>query len=112
MSATYYNPADAMINDHPRMKPVIKEISDRMREAGFNYDLLDDIEPDLRRRLFAITEGGTIPVDQLAPESLAALKELQDYERKVAKLCWELESKVFDPVEEEIEKEFFSRRSK
>ena len=56
------------------------------------------------------TAGGTIPVDKMSPEQLAALKKLQDYERRVAVKNFELEEEIFDPVEERIENEMFARK--
>ncbi|MEE9269249.1 MAG: hypothetical protein V3V49_03225, partial [Candidatus Krumholzibacteria bacterium] len=72
----------------------------------------DEVEPDIRERLAALTSGGTIPVEKMSPEQRAALKKLQDYERRVAAKNFELEEEVFDPVEAKIEKEMFARKVK
>lgn len=112
LKVTYYNPLDAMINEDSRMTGALKEFSDEMRKAGFDYGHPDDVEPDIRKRLYAITGGATIPVEKLSPEAQAALKELQAYEHAVAVLTFELERKIVDPVEDRIEKELYARPPK
>ncbi|HXV63553.1 MAG TPA: hypothetical protein VEK15_22820 [Vicinamibacteria bacterium] len=110
LKSTYYNPKDALINKDPRMVEALKEFSARMREAGYDYDHPDDVEPDIRKRLYEITGGGTVPVEALSAAKKAKLEELQTYERAVAKLTHQLEGTVFDPVEDRIEREMFARR--
>ena len=46
----------------------------------------------------------------MSPEQLAALKKLQDYERRVAALDFKLAEEVFDPVEEKITREMYPRK--
>lgn len=110
LRANYYNPKDALTNKDPRMVAALKKIAAAYRKAGFDYNHPDDAEPDIRKRLYEITGGGTVPVEKLSPEALAALKKLQAYERAVAVLTYELESKVFDPVEDRIHREMYARR--
>jgi hypothetical protein len=110
LKATYYNPKDALINKDPRMVKTLKKIAEAYREARYDYNHTDDVESDIRRRLYEITGGGSVPVEQLSPEARAALKKLQAYERAVAVLTHQLESKVFDPVEARIERELYARR--
>lgn len=109
LKATYYNPKDALLNEDPRMKAALRKYADEMSDAGFVYNHPDEVEPDVRERLNTLTSGGTIPAEQMLPEQLAALKELQDYELRVAKKNFELEGDVIDPVAEEIEEEMFAR---
>ena len=68
----------------------------------------DDVEPDIRNRLAALTGGGTILLENMLPEQQAALKELQTYERRVAAKNFELAEKLFEPVEAEILKEMYA----
>ena len=109
LKATYYNPKDAMINKDPRMKAALRKYADAMRKAGYDYNHPDEVEPDVLKRLYAITDGGKIPVEKLSPEQRGALAKLQDYERMAAKTSSDLQEEYFDPVEEEIEKEHFAR---
>jgi hypothetical protein len=107
---SYYNPLDALISKDPRMRAALRKYAEAMREAGFDYTHPDEVEPDVRKSLHSITGNGTVPPDQLSPEQLAALKKLQEDERRVAVLTMELEEKLFEPVEEKIEKELFARK--
>jgi hypothetical protein len=98
-----------MINEDPRMKAALREYSEAMREAGFDYDHPDEVEADIQKRLDAITGGASVPVEGMTADQAAALKDLQDYERRVAVTNLELEEEYFEPVEERIEKEMFAR---
>lgn len=112
LKPTYYNPKDAMINGDPRMKAALREFSAAMREAGFDYSHPDDVETDIRNRLAEITGGETVPAAQMTPEQQTGLKELQEYERRVALVAFELQEEIFEPVEEQIEKEMYAREVK
>jgi hypothetical protein len=111
LAATYYNPKDAQINKDPRMKAALRKYAADMRKAGFAYDHPDEVEHDIRKRLAALTNGGTLLADQMTPAQQAALKELQDYERRVAVKNFQLSEDVIDPVAEKIEREMFARKS-
>jgi hypothetical protein len=110
LKATYFNPLDVLIANDRRMKAALREYADAMHEAGFDYNNPDEVEPDLRQRLHAITGDGTIPPEKLTPEQKDALTKLQEDERRIAVLTIELEEKFFEPVEEQIEKELFPRQ--
>jgi hypothetical protein len=109
LKESYYNPLDALISRDPRMKAALRKYAAAMREAGFDYTHPDEVEPDLRQRLHAITANGTIPPGQMSPEQLDALKKLQEDERRIAVLTIKLEEEYFEPVEEQIEEELFPR---
>jgi hypothetical protein len=81
-----------------------------MREAGFDVQDPNALEGAIQRRLDAITGGRTVPLEQLSPEQLAALEELQDYERRLAVKSLELEEAIVEPVEERVEKELLAQR--
>jgi hypothetical protein len=110
LSASYYNPQDALINNDPRMRAALAEFAREMRKAGFDYSHPDQVEPDIRARLAALTDGGTILVSVMSEEQKAALKRLQDYEMAVAVKTWRLQEEVLNPVEERIQMEMFSRK--
>jgi len=109
LHASYYNPVDAKINEDPRMKKALRQYAQEMREAGFDYSHPDEVEEDIRNRLNEITDNGTLPVAALSRERMAALLKLREYELRVAVLDAELASELFDPVEEKIQSEMFSR---
>ena len=110
LTAAYYNPKDALIARDPRMKAALREYSAAMRAAGFDNQDPDALEAEIWERLDAITGGSTVPVEELSPEQIAALEELQDYERRLATVSYELEVKLLDPVEQRIERELYARR--
>lgn len=109
MAATYYNPKDALINKDPRIKSVLRRYAIEMRKAGFDYSHPDDVTPDIGKRLNALTQDRTIPVSKMSPDQLKALRELQDFERRVTKKNFEMREKLWDPVEAQIEREMFAR---
>ncbi len=94
------------------MAKALKRFADALRKEGFNYNHPDDVEPDIRKRLDAITGGATVPIEKLSAERRGALEQLQAYERAVAVISFKLESNIFDPVEARIERELYSRRLK
>ena len=109
LSASYYNPKDAIVNKDPRMKAALRKYAAEMRKHGYDYNHPDEAEPDVRKRLETLTKGGTIAVAKMSPEQLAAFRTLQNFERRVAVKNHELAEKIFKPVEEQIEKEMFAR---
>ena len=110
MTATYYNPKDALINKDPRMKAALSKYQAEMRKAGFDFDHPDKVEHEIRKRLAALTNGGTIRVDKMSATQRAALGELQAFERKVAVKNLELSDPI-EPVKDKIEEEMFSRKA-
>jgi hypothetical protein len=110
LSSSYYNPKDALIARDPRMKAARREYAAAMRDAGFDNENPDELEMEIWQRLDAITGGSTVPLEELSPEQLAALEELQNYERRLAVTSIELEVRLLDPVEDRIERELYARR--
>jgi hypothetical protein len=109
LKASYYNPKDALIARDPRMRAALRQYAAKMREAGFDSDDPNTVEEEIRQRLDAITEGGTLLVEELSAEQQAALEELQNYERRLAVKSFELEVQLVEPVEQRVEKELFAR---
>jgi hypothetical protein len=109
-SATYYNPKDAIINKDPRMKAALRKYTEKMREAGFDYTHPDQVQLDIEKRLDGILSGPPVPFEKLSNEQQTALKKLQEYELRAAKLSVKLQEEIYDPVEEQISKEMYSRK--
>jgi len=105
LSATYLNPLDALIEQDPRMIAALEEFASCVREEGFNYSHPNEIEPDIKNRLDAITQGA--PLEALSAEARAALAELQGYERAVAALAIPCEEDILEPVQAQIERELY-----
>lgn len=110
LKAAYYNPQDALIRNDRRMKAAVAFYAREMKKAGFDYGHPDEVEPDLRTRLNAMTDNGRIPVDKLSVDQQAALKKLQAYELAVAAKSVKLQEEVLVPVEERIQEELFARK--
>lgn len=110
VKSTFYNQKDALVNKDQRMKSALAYYSREMNKAGFKYNHPDEVEPDIRERLSALTSGGTILVGKMSAEQRAALKSLQDYERRVAAKNYKFQKEVIEPVEEKILEELFARK--
>jgi hypothetical protein len=105
MSASYYNPKDAQIEQDPRVIAAIAEWSDCMREAGFDYNNPEEIESDLEDRLDAILDGAD--PETLSAPAQADLTELQGEERAVAVADLECELKTIEPAVLQVERELY-----
>ena len=92
------------------MKAALGYYQREMKKAGFDYTHPDQIEPDLRARLNALTSGGKVPLEKLSKEQLDAFKKLQAYEIAVARKSFQLQEEVLTPVEERIQQELFARK--
>lgn len=107
LKVTYLNPLDAAIDADPRMAAANERWIQCMRQGGFNYNHEKEVEPDIRSRLYAITQGQ--PIETLSPEARAALQDLQNYERALAPVADTCEAQVLDPVGDRIERELLAR---
>jgi hypothetical protein len=110
LKASYYNPQNVFINNDPRMKAALRKFAAEMKKAGFDYTHPDDVEPDIRARLAALTNGGSNLVEKMSLEQRNELNKLQNYERRVAARTYKLQEDVLTPVEERIQQELFSRK--
>lgn len=110
LKSSYYNPQNALINKDPRMKAALRKFTAEMKKSGFDYAHPDDVEPDVRARLAALTNKGTILVAKMSAEQRLQLKELQDFERRVALKSYKLQEDLISPVEESIQRELFARK--
>lgn len=110
LKPTYYNPQNALINNDPRMKAALRKFAAEMKKAGFDYTHPDEVEPDIKTRLAALTGNGTILADNLTAAQKTELKKLQDLERRVALKTHQLQEQILTPVEEKIQQELFPRK--
>jgi hypothetical protein len=110
LESNYYNPQNALIRADPRMKAALRKYAAEMKKAGFDYTHPDDVEPEVRARLAAITSDGTVAVEKMSSEQRAQLAKLQDFERRVAATDYKLQEELITPVEERIQKELFARK--
>lgn len=108
LSTTYLNPKDALIEQDPRMVTALAEFAECLRAEGFDYTYEREVEPDLKRRLYAITGGA--PIESLSADARAALTELQGFERALAVVVYDCETRILDPVEDQVERELFAGR--
>jgi hypothetical protein len=112
VKSTFYNRKDALVNKDLRMKSALSYYSREMNKLGFKYNHPDEVEPDIRQRLAALTNDGAILVEKMSPSQRAALADLQDYERRVAVANFKMQKEVIEPVEERILEEMFARKPK
>jgi hypothetical protein len=110
LKGSYYNPQNAFINNDPRMKAALRKFAAEMKRSGFDYSHPDDVEPDIRTRLAALTSNGSVVIEKMTSEQRAELKKLQDYERRVAAKTFKLQEDLLSPVEEQIQHELFARK--
>jgi len=106
MNATFLNPFDALVEKDPRMVAANTEYASCLRSAGFEYNHERDIEPDLRKKLDTIAGGQ--PLEALSSDALAALTDLQNYERSLASAATDCERKYLDPVANQVERELYA----
>lgn len=108
LSASYFNPGDALVETDPRAQEAIAAWYDCMVEGGIDtFTHPGDVEIGFQRRIDALA-GGRDP-DELTGDDLAALSRLQDEEREVARVFTRCEASVLDPAMERVEDEFFGR---
>lgn len=106
MSATFINPFDVLVDKDPRMVVANAEFAGCLRAAGFEYNHEKEIEPDVRKKLDAITGGA--PLEALSSDARNALIELQGYERALASATLDCERRFLDPVADKVELEYYA----
>ncbi|MDH5520539.1 MAG: hypothetical protein OEZ14_08400 [Acidimicrobiia bacterium] len=108
LSASYFNPGDALIETDSRAQEAIAAWYDCMVEGGIDaYQHPGDVEIGFQRQLDALSKGRD-PED-LAGDDLATLTQLQNEELEVAGVFTHCEAAVLDPAMERVEDEYFGR---
>lgn len=108
LSASYFNPGDALIETDSRAQEAIAAWYDCMVEGGIDaYQHPADVEIGFQRQLDALARGRD-PED-LTGDELAALTQLQNEEREVAGVFTRCEATVLDPAMQRVEDEYFGR---
>jgi len=106
MTSTYINPFDVLVDQDPRMVAANTKYASCLHDAGFEYNHEKEIEPDLRKKLDSVTGGA--PLETLSSDAVAALTELQGYERALASVALGCERKFLDPVADLVELEYYA----
>jgi hypothetical protein len=106
LNLTYYSPLDALVQQDPRMIAALSEFANCMRAAGFNYSNPNEVEPEIRKRLYDITKGA--PPEALSSDARAALTELQGEERAVAVIAENCTIRIIEPVEDQVLRELYA----
>lgn len=107
LTATYFNPADALILLDPRAQEALDEFATCMSDAGFAYRHPDDVDIDLQLRYDTLVQGRDH--DELTELEAEQLANLQDEERAVTAASDSCERSHLEPVLDRIEEEFFGR---
>lgn len=106
MSASYFNPGDAIILTDPRAIQAIADWHQCMVDGGITQYLHpDDVEFSFQRRFDALTKGAD--VEELAEHELSSLEDLQDDERNVAAVFTDCENNVLDPILNRVENDYY-----
>jgi hypothetical protein len=106
LNLTYYSPLDALVQQDPRMIAALSEFANCMRAAGFSYTNPNDVEPEIRKRLYDITKGA--PPEALSSDARAALTDLQGEERAVAVVAENCTIRIIEPVEDRVLRELYA----
>lgn len=101
----YVNPGDALLAQDQRVITATAKWASCMREAGFEYNNPEEIEPTLRDRLQAIT--GRAELVTASPDTQEALTELQGEERAIAVSDAQCEEEFIEPAVKQVETELY-----
>jgi hypothetical protein len=110
LKTSYYSPQNALINNDSRMNAALRELAAEMKHPGFDYNHPDNVEPDIRTRLAALTNSGSLLPEDISSEQWAERKELQDLERRVTAKIFKSQEELLATVEERIQQGLFSQK--
>jgi hypothetical protein len=105
VTAAYYNPKDALVEQDPRVIAAIASWADCMRAVGFDYNNPEEVEPDLEEQLDAILDGAES--DELSSEAQAQLAELQGEEKVIAVADLGCDTQFIVPAVQQVETEVY-----
>ncbi len=104
LDPAYVNPIDAKVENDPRVIEATGQWRECVQAAGFGpFDHPDDPQSEVTERFMALV--GDRSVEELAPDEVASLTELQGYERAVASVAEECENTHLGPVSDAVEEE-------
>ena len=103
LKATYLNPADALVEQDPRVQDALESYAQCMSEAGFGFGSPDAVEGWLWDEYDALV-GERAPAE-LEGAELAALEELRAAELPLARASQDCERSLLEPVVDRIENE-------
>jgi hypothetical protein len=103
LAATYMNPADALVEQDPRVQQALGDYAACMAKYGFDYSHPDDVEGWLWEQYDAIVGGGDI--ESLDPPELERLDQLRTTEIAVAGASQDCERRLLEPIVDEVEEE-------
>ncbi len=106
LNGSYENPTDLLINSDPRMVAATEDWSGCVAEEGYDYPSIDELESDVADQLDALVGETTDPA-ALSADTVAALADLQGFERAVAQIAESCAEETTNGVEETIEEELF-----
>lgn len=103
MKGTYLNPADALVEQDPRVQQALEEYARCMAEAGFEFGSPDEVEGWLWDQYDAVV--GTADPEELEGADLAALEALRTSEVAMAGVSQSCERRLLEPVVDRVEEE-------
>ena len=103
LATTYMNPADALVEQDPRVQQALEDYAACMTQHGFEYSHPDEVEGWLWEQYDAIVAGRD--VDSLDPSELESLEQLRKTELAVAGPSQDCERRLLEPIVDQVEEE-------
>ena len=103
LTGTYLNPADALVEQDPRVQQALEEYAACMTQYGFDYSHPDEVEGWLWEQYDAIVAGGDL--ESLDPPELERLDQLRTTEIAIAGASQDCERRLLEPIVDQVEEE-------